>query len=412
MRSIILFSFSFPDQRLAFLTQIDPTEYEVIPCADIDEAAKLSRTNRFEILFYVAGGPDIFAEVKAIEQLADIPCIVFGAEDDPDLRLHYMKAGTDFYLPVNVDDEEFLTSLNRIERSLRKVEQLAYRDALTGAYNRRYFETIGPVEIERGRANRRPVSLVLLDIDRFKQINDTYGHPFGDVVLKGLAEFLQENKRVGDFVFRLGGEEFVILFPDTGIVSASKRINQILRDINITPVADRDGSPFFISFSAGASEWKPGYSISEWLKQADVRLYEAKKRGRNCVVDGLNESKAAASLKDRSVLVSCQSDDGRGKYRQLFKEAGKIYIADTFTDTLRQLESQTFDVMVIEDYFAKNDYEIVQKVRKGYTIPIVMVFPNKCPDMIQVINAGVDDCLIKPYVEEDILYKVEQMLSK
>lgn len=410
MMNILLFS--FPGQRFPYESSLLDRDFSLLVCNTIDEAQRLVQLNRIEILFYILDGKNVpFSDVKNIELISDIPCIVFGEVDHPDIRLHYLKEGSDYYLQLLGSEDEFLTCMDHLQNSLLRIERLAYRDALTGAYNRRYFEVVSRIEMERARTNKSPLSLALLDIDRFKQVNDTYGHSFGDNVLEGLVSFLERSKRTEDYVIRLGGEEFVVIMPGVDCVAGGIIMTKILHEIRMEPIAQHDNNPFFVTFSAGVSEWRNGTSLSDWLKKSDLRLYEAKKKGRNRIEDGSGEQNYG-ELKHASILIHTQTDEGKKKYRSLFAESVKsLYIADTFTDTLRQLEQQSFDVVIIEDYFGKSDFELVKKIRQSLNTPIIMIYPQKSPDIISLLNAGVDDFIVRPYLDEDIFGKVKLTVS-
>lgn len=402
MSTIILIS--SPGQHFGFTEFLDPEIHTLYTCHSASDARRIAQLNRVEILFF-AGELNTFNLIKNDSVLVDLPCISFGI-DDENLRLQYLKAGSDFYLPLDVSRNEFLACLERVQNSLRKIEQLAYRDPLTGAYNRRYFEMIIQIQVERAVTFHTPLSLALLDIDRFKQINDTYGHSFGDEVLKSLYKFLNELKRPDDIVIRLGGEEFIIVFPEADLCKSQQEMNRILEAIQIAPITMHGDNPFFITFSAGVAEWKKGQSISEWLKQADERLYEAKRNGRNRVEDGRGGERKSELLQ-KSLLITCQSSD-RVKYRSLFEgKVRKLYVAETYHDTMKQLEQHAYDLWLFEDPLAKSDFNVIRKIRKSHhSLRVIMVYPQKQPDLVELINAGVDECLLPPYDEELLYHKV------
>ncbi len=165
-------------------------------------------------------------------------------------------------------------------RLFKQVQQLAVTDSLTGLYNRRYFFEVGQREFRRAQRNERPLSLVLIDIDRFKMFNDTYGHLAGDRVLTALARQCQEAVRELDMVARYGGEEFVILLPETDLENArgvTERIHTTLSEMLI----DVGGTPVWISVSFGIAESDAECADLEALfKRADVALYQSKEAGR------------------------------------------------------------------------------------------------------------------------------------
>ena len=146
-----------------------------------------------------------------------------------------------------------------------------YHDGLTGVYNRRYFDLMLPKFIKKAAEYNIKFSVLMLDIDRFKKFNDTYGHDVGDKVLKTVASTIKEHIRSNqDVLFRYGGEEFVIITMDdlTGAITLAKKINSL----------EFKGSPEKITVSIGISSYKQG----DVVKAADDNLYRAKEAGRNC----------------------------------------------------------------------------------------------------------------------------------
>lgn len=168
----------------------------------------------------------------------------------------------------------------------RRLYDLAVSDSLTGAANRRYFMQRLEQEVERSNRAGRPLSLAMLDIDHFKRINDTHGHPVGDEAIRALAIRCMELVRGYDIVGRLGGEEFAILLPDTDAAQASEVAERIRAWLSGR--AHRFGdSVLSFTCSVGVATLKPGWSAEQILKAADHALYAAKENGRDRVeVDG------------------------------------------------------------------------------------------------------------------------------
>jgi len=162
-------------------------------------------------------------------------------------------------------------------------ERLACFDAMTGLNNRRYFLELAENEWSRFKRYGRPLAVVLLDIDCFKSINDTYGHDVGDHVIKSVAEALRTHKRVSDIAGRLGGEEFVLLLPEATFdkaVAAAERFRHLVAETAIATAHHK----IAVTISAGVSVCRSGTNgFADVLKEADFALYEAKRSGRNRV---------------------------------------------------------------------------------------------------------------------------------
>lgn len=174
---------------------------------------------------------------------------------------------------------ELETKNRELEEKIREIEYISNTDRLTGIPNRKKFEeTIGK-EISRAKRYGHPLSLAILDLDLFKQINDTHGHDTGDQVLRQIADLIRNHLRSVDFFARWGGEEFTIIFPDLNLesaVHASEKLRYLIEQLEI----DRNLS---VTSSFGLSQFDGQDSFEELLQRADKALYRAKKLGRNRV---------------------------------------------------------------------------------------------------------------------------------
>ena len=180
-------------------------------------------------------------------------------------------------------NEALMRQLEEIELLRDELEQQAIRDPLTNVFNRRYMSEFLEKEIARAERETTPVSVVLMDLDSFKQFNDNYGHKCGDAVLQAFANFLVEHTRRGDVVCRYGGEEFVILMPNAPLKIAYERAEAWRQDFSETSI-DYDGMKFSATFSAGVAVFpEHGLTGDALLQAADEALYLSKNSGRNLV---------------------------------------------------------------------------------------------------------------------------------
>jgi diguanylate cyclase (GGDEF)-like protein len=165
-----------------------------------------------------------------------------------------------------------------------QLEQMAYFDQLTGLHNFRFFSTRFEEELRRARRYRHQLSLLMLDIDHFKNFNDTHGHPGGNVALRHLAALLKETARETDIVCRYGGEEFSVILPETTKRLAIEMAARIRSNIEASPVALEDGSHHRITVSLGVATFpRDAWSLEAMIEGADAALYLSKKSGRNRV---------------------------------------------------------------------------------------------------------------------------------
>ncbi len=177
-------------------------------------------------------------------------------------------------LAVSVTSAIFTHMISVHQQQLR---ELAIKDPLTKTYNRLQMDLVLRKAVARRQREGRAVSLVALDIDHFKTVNDTYGHGAGDEVLKRVAGILLGRLRTVDTVFRTGGEEFLVLLEDAPLEEAAVVADELRELISAS-------GPLAVTASLGVAELRPKEEMEQWLRRADERLYRAKKTGRNQVV--------------------------------------------------------------------------------------------------------------------------------
>lgn len=184
----------------------------------------------------------------------------------------WIPLGEDVYLHYATD----VTKHKRMEKELRC---LSVTDCLTNCYNRRFFMQKLEEEIERAKRNGNKFSLIMLDIDRFKSINDRFGHNAGDLVLKSMAEMIKNRIRKIDTLARWGGEEFVLLLPDTPVENAARLAEELRESLSRMDIQGVGR----VTASFGVAGYCPGDSVDSLVNKADNMMYEAKAAGRNCV---------------------------------------------------------------------------------------------------------------------------------
>ena len=207
-----------------------------------------------------------------------------------------LEIGVNDYLIRPIDKNEMLARVrtqvrkkrfsDRLRDNVQASIEMAVTDGLTGLHNRRYMETHVTTLVEQAAARGKPLSVLVLDIDYFKSINDTHGHDAGDDVLREFARRLRKNVRGIDLACRFGGEEFVVVMPDTDGAVAEKVAERIRAEIAQMPFAlGQEGKTIEVTVSVGVSSLLKGSdTVAALMKRADLALYEAKSGGRNRVV--------------------------------------------------------------------------------------------------------------------------------
>jgi diguanylate cyclase (GGDEF)-like protein len=191
-----------------------------------------------------------------------------------------------------------LLSLALVSRS-QKLLQAATSDTLTGLFNRGYFEERFAIELSRSGRYGHALTLAVIDADRFKSLNDNHGHAAGDMVLRKIAELLQDSCRQSDTAARYGGEEFVVLLPETDIEAARRKVESLRELVAGTAFAlSRSDDKVQVTISAGLATFPiDGSDERELFAVADERMFQAKKEGRNRVIA------ASGSVPDQTLAI-------------------------------------------------------------------------------------------------------------
>ncbi len=192
-------------------------------------------------------------------------------------------SGVDFRLSLPLKLSKLLYRLSRLNREVKRLKKQVMIDEMTGMYNFRFFKKQLKTEIARAERTGLPCGLVILDIDHFKNINDTFGHPTGDRVLRETARRILRSIRVIDYAVRYGGEEFSVILPSTGLVESIRIAERIRKAIAEHPFLIPGHTPISLSISGGVAEFSDLFytTMENLIEAADKALYQAKKGGRN-----------------------------------------------------------------------------------------------------------------------------------
>lgn len=267
------------------------------PQAAIFEAAE----SPFELVIVNANFDDydplrLCSQLRSLERTRFLPLLLITEQGSDEMTVRALELGVNDYIVRPVDPNELvartLTQIkrkrynDRLRSSLRHTMELAVTDGLTGLNNRRYLDNHLKVLFNRAATRGRPMSVCMTDIDRFKLVNDTHGHDAGDEVLKEFAARVRSTVRGADLACRYGGEEFVVVMPDTTAEMAANIAERLRASIEDKPFVLRSsGKELSITASLGIATNAPSIETPEQLmKQADRALYEAKNSGRNRVV--------------------------------------------------------------------------------------------------------------------------------
>jgi diguanylate cyclase (GGDEF)-like protein len=269
--------------------------FSTLAASSAEEALELIEKNNFAVVITDIRLPGLggLELTKVIKQKngSDV-IVVTGYSDDYSYEEAINIGASDFVIkPVRL--EELLLRLRRVlkerqlsserTRMMQKLQKLATTDGLTKLYNSRSFYSQLELEVDRYNRYKHPLSLLLLDIDNFKEFNDNFGHLEGDKVLVRFSQIIKSCLRTNDSAYRYGGEEFTVILPETNgdeAKTVAQRIRSSLETEKFKPIPDRNAK---ITISIGVTQYFPKEELSAFIRRADKAMYLSKKNGRNRV---------------------------------------------------------------------------------------------------------------------------------
>ncbi|MDF2987728.1 MAG: diguanylate cyclase response regulator [Eubacterium sp.] len=279
--------------NIRLLTDIlEDEKYEVYSTEKATEAIEMTHSNKpdiilLDIMMPEMDGFEVCKQLKSDYEIKDIPVIMVTAKTDTADLKSALDLGAFDYIKKPIDEIEVIARIQsalRFKQQQDKLKEMASKDGLTGVFNHALLIDLFEKEYLKQQRNQGDLSFVMLDIDYFKKVNDTYGHTTGDLILRELSDILSNSSRTGDIVGRYGGEEFSLVLPDTNSENAFKLCERIRKTV--------ENYDFFtgkehikITVSMGICTKQPCDSIlsSEMIIKADEALYIAKQNGRNQV---------------------------------------------------------------------------------------------------------------------------------
>ena len=240
-------------------------------------------------------GLRLCSQIRSLERTRNLPILAIAEGDSSTRLMRALEIGVNDYLVRPIEKNEMMARVRTQVRKKRYMERLrdnvqisiemAITDALTGLYNRRYMETHIGTLVDQALARGKPLAVLILDIDYFKSINDTHGHIAGDDVLREFAIRIRKSVRGIDLACRYGGEEFVVVMPETNMAVATIVAERLRRRIASEPfMIERGARSVDVTISVGIAALGPGDCATSVIKRADQALYRAKRDGRNRVV--------------------------------------------------------------------------------------------------------------------------------
>jgi len=284
-----------PNLRRMLRLHLERAGYRVCEASSVTSGRELLRSGGWELAILDRKLPDGDGIALACDLRARFPhayLMILTGETSEEAKLEGFECGADDYVTKPFQVSELLARIRagmrivelqaRLLESNRRLEELTVTDPLTSLRNRRAFEQELATQFNRARRYSRPLSLIIIDIDHFKSINDTHGHPAGDAVLRAVAAILERETRSSDLVARIGGEEIAVLLPETALFEAVQVAEKIRASVAAADVrAGQASVPVTVSAGVANVPHSDVSSSAELVRAADQALYRAKQNGRN-----------------------------------------------------------------------------------------------------------------------------------
>jgi len=282
------------------MKEIYAEAYDIVMESDMEEAQVLLQGGDFDLVVISLDSAQydplrLCSRIRTAESTRQLPILTLVDESDKDKLMKGLEIGINDYVMRPIDTNELIVRTktqvlrkqyqDRLRHNYHRSMELAVTDGLTGLYNRRYMTNHLDALLQRAKMDYKPVSVLIMDIDFFKNVNDTHGHDVGDDVIKEFAARIGMSVRGVDLACRYGGEEFVVVMPDTDLSVASTVSERLRRQVADQSFKDAKGTcELTITCSIGVTVSKEQENSDSLLKRADEALYSAKRDGRNRVV--------------------------------------------------------------------------------------------------------------------------------
>lgn len=365
-------------------------------------------------------GLEVLDQIANIARARHVPIAITSSDDSRENRINAYEHGAMDFLRKPLDADVFIAYLVNREEMRHMIDESIITDGLTGVGNRRHFDEMVSYFAEVWKRTGADFSLIMFDLDHFKKINDKYGHPAGDAVLRKLGELLNEMKRETDYVFRYGGEEFALIVTGAKAEEAIRLIERIRTKFNAFVFKEGDTS-FSVKFSAGVASFEG--DVQKLISSADQALYSAKRTGRNKTVIYHSDS-AALKRKLHIIIVDDDKLIRTMLYEKLLQwQSIEIDInIRTFADGPSFLKEDWYRpeenfIILLDGIMPEMDgLEVLGRLKNEYNesnvIVAMMTARTSESDIKAALWLGADDYIMKPFKPADALARIQQLANR
>ena len=408
-----------PQMSKLLETILSASDRVIVTAASAREALILLNDNQVSLIILDLSLPDtdgrnFLATLRGRSATAGIPIIVLSGMGGPQPKSECFALGADAYFEKPLAPEVLKAAVSaRLHKSI-EYRRESRQDALTGLANRAAFCEGFERAAALAMRKKEPLSLALLDFDFLKRINDSLGHVAGDSALRHAALAFSQALRRSDFLARWGGDEFVILLPNTNLNGTRYTVEKMFQTLALSSFRTEEGRPIPLSFSAGLVSVSPQSTIENVMTEADRYLYIAKTSGRGMLV---SETDFIPKTTHRILLTEKEELLAKAIAKSLSQEGFEIQICLDGTSALNEIRTRPYSLLIL-DLKEENvaGHSIIAEAKRQpreKSLPILMISEMGTEqEVMRGFELGADDYLVKPFTPYDLMTRVHNLLRK
>ncbi|MFH1852205.1 MAG: response regulator [Candidatus Neomarinimicrobiota bacterium] len=406
------------DDALISAAILEPLGHTILIAPSVTRAQELLNENDISLILLDLVLPDmdgrnLLTALKDNSSTTNIPVIVLSSWSSKWVKSECYALGADGYFEKPVDAEILQAAVAAKIRKSRQIKQELRLDVLTGLPNRAAFNDDFQQLQALAVREKLPLSLAMIDLDHFKAVNDQYGHPVGDDVLRYISQTILSVQRKSDILARWGGEEFCLLFYNANPAGGRKALETALTKLKQTPLVTRTGAAIPVTFSAGIAEVGARETVEDVIYRADALLYLAKAAGRERIIIGVDEAVSSSKR-----ILFAEDDDLTAEYvvHRLEKTGFTVKHFSTGHDSLRAGTTEQFDLAILDVKMPGMDgFELLRRLRelpRNKSLPIIMLTSmGRENDIVRGLELGANDYMLKPFSSSELIARVQRLLK-